>query len=447
MATISTILKKDNPEANKKYPVYVRVSDRGKRALFFTGFEAGEKEFTEGKYAGRFIQGRGVARFNVTRKESGASVTYDNREANSILVDIEKRLKDLIDKYEEEGISWTISMLKDDFLHKTRRVLFYTFAQEMIESEYKARNAFQRASIVQDALGSFKKYDANFEKKEFLDISPKYIQGYINYWIKAGNSSSTIGIRLREIRRIYNVAIRDGVASKDNYPFSSGKDDGKVKIPKSEIRKADKYLTDESMEVLANKNLDNKNLDKVRHLFLFSFYCRGINWKDMALLTKDNFHKATETDETTKKSEEFTIMQYHRSKTKMAFEIEVTEPIQRELDWFRKNTKCYGNYVLPIILEKVDTEHLDEYLKQSRRRYNRYLKDVAKELGLPESQQDLSIYTARHSFAMNLQGQKKSVEVISEALGHQSVITTKHYLAKFSTRRMAEETYIDLSKK
>lgn len=37
------------------------------------------------------------------------------------------------------------------------------------------------------------------------------------------------------------------------------------------------------------------------------------------------------------------------------------------------------------------------------------------------------------------------MEIISQVLGHQSVETTKHYLAKFSSTKMAKETDIDLS--
>lgn len=138
-------------------------------------------------------------------------------------------------------------------------------------------------------------------------------------------------------------------------------------------------------------------------------------------------------------------MQYRRSKTKGEFDIQVTPNIKGELDWFLENSRLYGSYVLPIIMEKVEPENLDEYLKQSRKRFNRNLKKLAKELNLPESQRDISIYTARHSFAMTLQDKGKSVEIISQALGHQSVETTKHYLAKFSTTRMAEETDINLT--
>ena len=140
------------------------------------------------------------------------------------------------------------------------------------------------------------------------------------------------------------------------------------------------------------------------------------------------------------------MMSYKRSKTKGEFEIQVTEPIQKELDWFKENTHLYKDYVLPIIRVDVPPEKLDAYLHQIRKRFNRSLKDLAKKVGLPESQRSISIYTARHSFAMALKAQDKPVEVISEALGHQSVKTTKHYLAKFSTTRMAEETTLDFKK-
>lgn len=435
---------KDRPSDDGKYPVYVRVSDRGKRLHLSTGFEASEKEFLEGKDEGRFLQGRGVPKFFVFRKENGTQVKYDNKEANDVLSEIEKKINSLIDGYVENGVLWTITQLKEDFQNKTKRAYFYEFAESMIDSEYRSKNAFQHARIVEDALNSFKKYDSAFEKKEFQDITPKYLQGFINYWTKEGNSSSTIGIRLREIRRIYNVAIRDGVISQDYYPFSRSSGDSGVKIPRTEINKADKYLTKESLKALLKGKLKKKVHNKTRHLFLFSLFSRGMNWKDMALLTIDSFYKTTVTDETTKETKEVTMMRYQRSKTKREFDIEVSEEIRYELKWFKENTKLYGKHVLPIILEKVEPEKLDVYLQQSRKKFNRHLKDVAKELKFPESQQDISIYTARHSFAMYLQNKGIAIEYISEALGHQSIKTTRHYLDKFSTTKMAEVTSINL---
>ena len=238
---------KDRPSEDGKFPVYIRVSDRGKRLHLATGFEASEKEFNEGKDEGRFLQGRGVPKFYVSRKENGTQVRYDNREANVRLSEIESKINLLIDSYAENGVLWTMTQLKEDFQNKSKRALFYQFAKAMIDSEYRSKNAFQHARIVEDALNSFKKYDTTFEKKEFQDITPKYLQGYINFWTREGNSSSTIGIRLREIRRIYNVAIRDGVIAQEYYPFSRSSGDAGIKIPKTEIKKANKYLTKESM--------------------------------------------------------------------------------------------------------------------------------------------------------------------------------------------------------
>ena len=66
-------------------------------------------------------------------------------------------------------------------------------------------------------------------------------------------------------------------------------------------------------------------------------------------------------------------------------------------------------------------------------------------LDFQESQQDITFYTVSHSYATIMLNLDKPVEIISHALGHQSVETTKHWLAKFSSTKMAKETDIDLS--
>lgn len=444
MATIRSILK-STKDADGRYPILLCVSDRGKRAYFSTGFSATEKEFEVTKQGGRFIQGKGIRKFMVERKdESGVLETFSNMEANNKLAGLETRAKNIIQKYNDEHISWGFEQFRADFTNAPKRELFLSYAEEVMEKEYRANGQFQKASIMEDAIQSLKNYDGQLAKKAFQDITPKYLEGYVSFCRNKGNGNGTISIRLREIRRIFNLAIGEKVIKPELYPFSSGKEDGKVRLPKVELSKTDQYLTEESLKAIAKTVMDDPILERTRHLFLFSFYCRGINWKDMSLLTKSSFRLATVIDETTKKSKEVTMLQYRRSKTKGAFDILVTANIQRELDWFKENTVLYGDYVLPIISLQVKPEQLDEYLKQRRKRFNRSLRALAKKLNLPESQQNITIYTARHSFAMTLQTAEKPIEIISQALGHQSVETTKHYLAKFSTTKMAEETDINL---
>lgn len=437
---------KSSGRKDGRRPILLRISDKGNREYFATGFNATDKEFDGSKDVGRFVQGRGIPAFNVERREEDGSLhKYSNKEANDKLAELESRASEIIKKYDADHIDWSMEMFRADYVNAPKRKQFYAYACGIIEDVYEKQDRYQKAEIAKDALTSLKKYDKNLEKRTFQDINVKYIQGYIAFCRKAGNSDNTIGMRLREVRRFFNLAISEKLATREQYPFSDGIEEGKAKIPKTPPTKTDQYLPLDSMKELANAQLDDYILDRTRHLFLFSFYCRGINWKDMALLTKDNFYRDMVVDPETKLAHEVTMIRYQRSKTEGVFVIQVTDNIQRELDWFAQNTPLYGNYVLPIVSQNVPADKLDDYLKQIRKRFNRSLKKLAAVLELPESQQDLTIYTARHSFAMAMQNQDKPVEIISQALGHQSVETTKHYLEKFSTTRMAKETDIDLS--
>lgn len=445
MTTIRIVLKSSGSK-NGRFPVMLRVSDRGDREYFSTGFTATEKEFDGSKNGGRFLQGRGVRPFQVTRKEEdGSTKVYSNKDANDKLAELEARANHILDQFNAERVNWGLEQFRDAYTNAPKRTLFSEFASDVIERVYLSAGRFKKATIARDALNSFARYDKGFAKRPFQDINERYIQDYIVFARKSGNSDNTIAIRLREIRRFYNIAVSEKVATREQYPFNDGRENGKAKIPKTIPTRTDQYLPMESMKTMANAQLDDYILDRTRHLFLFSFYCRGMNWKDMAQLTVDNFHPDLVIDPETKEVREVKMLQYQRSKTEGVFRIQVTDNIQRELDWFARNTPLCEPYILPIISQPVPPEKLDEYLKQVRKRFNRSLKELAKVLKLPDSQRNLTIYSARHSFAMAMRNQDKPVEIISQALGHQSVETTKHYLEKFSTTRMAKETDIDLS--
>lgn len=445
MAKIRTILK-STKDADGRHAVLLMLSDRKQREYFSTGFSATDKEFDSSKQGGRFHQGRGVRPFYLKRKEEdGSTKVYSNKDANIVLANLENRASDILKGYNEKHINWGLDQFRTDFVNAPKRELFSSFADSIIQQEYSDKGRHKSATVALEAIRSLERYDSQLGTKSFQDINVKYLTGYIAFCKKNGNSDSTIKIRLGEIRRIFNIAIREGVASQENYPFSSGKEDGKIRIPKTALSKTDQYLPMDSMKKLANTPMENHVLERTRHLFLFSYYCRGMNWKDMALLTKSCFFPLVVTDENTKETREVTMMEYRRSKTKGEFLIQVTPNIQRELDWFSENTALYADYVLPIISVEITPEKMDMYIAKIRQRFNHSLRKIAEILEFPDSQQDISSYTARHSFAMTMQNLNKPVEIISQALGHQSVETTKHYLAKFSSTKMAKETDIDLS--
>ena len=135
MAAIRMILKKSKTNSKGEHPVLLRLADSdNKRATFTTGFYSTEKYFDTSKDGGRFFQGRGVKAFTVERKEEGGAVKqYSNKEANEILSDYETRAKDILKRYAENHINWSIAQFRDDFENKPNRELFYAYAYSVIE--------------------------------------------------------------------------------------------------------------------------------------------------------------------------------------------------------------------------------------------------------------------------------------------------------------------------
>ena len=438
MATVRFILQADNRKAHEgRYPVYLRVSDRGKREYFSTGFFANHNEFEEkdddGKAIGRYRQGSGVKKFTVIRREVDGLKEYDNKSANSILSIMEAEVSEIIKQLESERKDWTVNDVRNRYTIKRSSKTLFSFAEAEIIERQKKEGKFQNAEITRNALRSFKNYDPKFEGKAFSEIDKDYLDGFIKHCLSKGNKENTIGIHLREIRKIWNLAIEKGICAPGNYPFGKGG----VKIPKNETRK--RFIPLDGIRLIASTNFADPKIETAKHLFMFSFFCRGMNWKDMA-----NLKRSSISERTLKDGKTVDVLSYKRAKTHKDFEIQITDKIQKELKWFKENTELFSNYLLPIFkCEPVDSNR-DEYLNKARKEFNKRMKTIARELNLPISQADISAYWARHSFAMGLLKTGRSKEVIGQALGHSNLSTTEIYLAGFSTEEMAELTDIQL---
>ena len=439
MATVRCILQpggRTPKEVGDRHPVYIRVSDRGKREYFVTGFYANSAEFDNTKDGGRYYQGKGYAKFEVFRKENGVLRKYYNKEANDILAKMRGDIKSIIDGFDKDNKDWTLNQLRDAYKVKRSASTFASFAEGVVNS-YKEKGKYQHAAITQDAIRTFRVYDTNFDKRTFREIDADYIKGYIAFYQKdegerKANRAGAISIRLREIRAILNKAIKAGVGSVASYPFGKESD---VVIPQpDEDEKTNnqrRYISTEGLKKLAHTTFENPMEELSRHIFLFLFHCRGMNFRDAAELTTDNVKEVTMHGRTV------SLIVYNRSKTKRAIQVEVTPSVKAELDWFRENTPLLNNYLLPIILKEPATDKREEYIHQRRKRINAKLKVICKSMGLPESQ-TVSVYGSRHSYAMFLYDKEIPMEVISAGLNHKNMRITQNYIDGFSAVRIAK---------
>jgi site-specific recombinase XerD len=86
------------------------------------------------------------------------------------------------------------------------------------------------------------------------------------------------------------------------------------------------------------------------------------------------------------------------------------------------------SFIFPFLKEGMTPAKELMTVKQLTKTINKYIKRIALACGLPD---DISTYTARHSFATVLKRSGASTEYISEALGHHDLKTTENYLDSF----------------
>ena len=228
-------------------------------------------------------------------------------------------------------------------------------------------------------------------------------------WLKQRHiSRNSSSFYMRVLRRIYNLAVEEGLTKQGN-PFRqvyTGIDKtSKRAVPERIVRRI--------------KNLDLSNsrpLDFARDMFIMSFYLRGMSFIDMAYLRKQDLRNGYVT--------------YTRRKTGQQLTIRWEPPMQAIVDkWPTPTTQ----YLLPIVLREDGTERRQYLTKQIS--INRYLKVIGSRLSLT---MPLTMYVARHSWATIAYRRNIPVALISGALGHDSEDTTRIYLGSIQTNRIDE---------
>jgi site-specific recombinase XerD len=96
-------------------------------------------------------------------------------------------------------------------------------------------------------------------------------------------------------------------------------------------------------------------------------------------------------------------------------------------------------YIFPHIKLGMAAETQQAIIKQLTKTVNKYMKKIAQELKIDK---DCTTYFARHSFATVLKRSGAKIELISELLGHSSVLTTSSYLDSFEKEFIQEQTNV-----
>lgn len=267
-----------------------------------------------------------------------------------------------------------------------------------IVPQLRKSGRYRTAETYQSAINSFMRFRSGRDIG-LNELTSEMMRGYQLYLISEGLSMNSISFYMRILRAAYNRAV-DGYIVEQRRPFkwvyTGVERTAKRAVPMEVIRK------------IKNADLSmSPMLDWARDLFMFSFYTRGMSFIDIAYLRKENLVNG--------------VLTYRRHKTGQQLSVRWERCMQDIVDKYdTSNTP----YILPVVKD-ADLDERKQYRKELFM-VNRRLKRVARRIGLSVT---LTMYVARHSWASIAKSQDIPVAVISDAMGHDSELTTQIYLA------------------
>ena len=299
-------------------------------------------------------------------------------------------------------------------------------------SEMKEEGRIGNADTYQCAVNSLKKF-RNSYGLTFGQITPDFLKKYEKWMLnppvtKADpepkpKSITTVGIYLRPLKAIFNIAIEAEIIDRTHYPFGKNR----YQIPSG--RNVKKALTLEEVgKIVKAETVEGSTADWAKDMWYFSYLCNGMNIKDISRLMYENINGdravfiRAKTERTTKKD------------LKPVTVILLPEALNIIEKWGNKPVSP-KSYVFPILKGGESAEREKQLQKQATQVINRHVKAIAK---AKEIESKVTTYTARHSFATILKRSGAPVEFISESLGHGDLKTTENYLDSFEDETKRE---------
>ncbi len=313
--------------------------------------------------------------------------------------------QDIIEKLTYSGEIETMSPtdIKARILNQSAKITFAEYTDKIV-ADLKSSKNLGNASCYTQAKDFLVRHlgTANLS---FEEINYKALKTLETRHLAGDNSLNSLSFYLRTIRAIYNRAIKEGIVSRDYYPFTHYS----IKETKTQKR----AISRKDIEKIRDAVFPERTpIWHARNYFLFSFYNIGMNFADMAFLKKSNIVNNR--------------IQYTRAKTGKFYSVKIEKPTRDILDLYI-SPKGPDDYIFPIITRtKLEDQIKDE--QNGRSNYNKYLKKIAAQLGI---EANLTSYVARHSWATIAKGLNVPISVISEGLGHEDIKTTQIYLDSF----------------
>jgi integrase len=288
-------------------------------------------------------------------------------------------------------------------------------------------------------LRRFLKRDEKTGRVLFNELTPELINQFETYLLIRPCKRTTTDASRRNTTTDYMRRIRQhvtGYINKYGLPSEANPLRGK-KLVTAPVNRA--RLTEAELEVLIRADLSGIKKQRTRavsveawarDLYVCCYFLHGIRGGDLISARCDQLQQVWNMQNGKPVRQwRFTFVSDKKDKPKTVI---VAEPALSIMLGYAKDKKPQ-DFLFPFMRQsryKSMTERqLSDAVNMKISDIDKLLKRVAAYLEIPKN---LTIHTARHTFAEHLFGMTKDVRLVQQALGHSSIVTTERYLSAFA---------------
>ncbi len=301
--------------------------------------------------------------------------------------------------------------------------VYYLFDRRI--DSFQADGKVSTGRIYRDAKHSLQRFKKHLNLNE---VTPDFLRKYESKMLSEGKSITTISMYLRHLRCIYNQAIDSGLIDRKYYPF--GRNKYQTKAPRN-IKKA--LTIAQIKSIIEYEVREGTNQQLAKDMWLLSYYCNGMNMKDILNLKFKNI----ENDSIHFLRQKTSSTNHFSKPIIVALIPQAIEIINR----WKKRKRNSDDYLFPVLNKSMTEDEKLMVKNQFIKTVNKFMKRIGTDIGYDKP---LTTYAARHSYATILKRSGAPLGFISESFGHKSLQTTEAYLDSFEdeTRRKYAEMLV-----
>lgn len=320
----------------------------------------------------------------------------------------------------EKIVPFSFKQFEDQFFEKSLRFESLRSAFDAQIARLEANDQWGTATSYRTACNTLYRFRANIRLE---DTDQQFLEKFEKWALSEGLSITSVGIYIRALRAIINIAMDSGAFRKEAYPFGIRK----YVIPAGKnIKKA--LTIDQIKKIFDYHTSPGSPFEMAKDFWIFTYLCNGINMMDIARLKGRDIEPGSirfirEKTKRTKKGDPMIITAARNS--------HINEIVRK----WAKEDALPEEFVFSIIEVDDTAKAARAKIQQFTKVVNKWMKKIGENLGFDLA---LTTYVARHSFATILLRSGAPITFASQSLGHSSVITTEKYFAGFAIESQSE---------